>query len=144
MIYRILFLGHISNIDKHNVEAMKVIKIGPELCEFVGAIIGNGNLWTDGSRYRVELTGDPKLDVEYFNYLSFISSNLFGKKPYSLRTHQRGLRWRLQSKDAYSLLQSIGIPTGNGKSHTVTIPALILEEGWFCCKWTIRGITKWF
>jgi hypothetical protein len=98
MIYRILFLGHISNIDKHNVEAMKVIRIDPELCEFVGAIIGNGNLWTDGSRYRVELTGDPKLDVEYFNYLSFISSNLFGKKPYSLTTHQRGLSWRLQSK----------------------------------------------
>ncbi len=137
---RILFVEHISNIGNFNVAVMTVIKIDPELCEFVGAMIGNGNLWTDGSRYRVELTGDPKLDVDYFNYLSFISNNLFGKKPYSLRTHQRGLRWRLQSKDAYRLLQNIGIPTGNGKSHTVTIPALILNEGWFHCKWTIRGI----
>jgi hypothetical protein len=70
-------------------------KISPMLCEFVGAIIGNGNLWTDGSRYRVELTGDPKLDLEYFNYLSSISKSLFAKKPYALRIHERGLRLRL-------------------------------------------------
>jgi hypothetical protein len=74
---------------------MTVIKIGPELCEFVGAIIGNGNLWTDGSRYRVELTGDPKFDFEYFNFLAGLSASLFNKKPYDLRVHERGLRWRL-------------------------------------------------
>jgi hypothetical protein len=84
------------------------------LCEFVGAVIGNGNLWTDGSRFRIELTGHPKLDVNYFNYLSNLSSDLFGKKPYPLCTHERALRWRLQSKDAFILLQSLGVPTGNG------------------------------
>jgi len=116
------------------------IKISYELCEFVGAIIGNGNLWTDGSRYRVELTGDPKLDKDYFNYLSEVSSLLFKKKPYLPRVHQRGLRWRLQSKHAYSLLLELGLPAGAGKSHTVLIPDLIMHENWDLAKWTVRGI----
>jgi hypothetical protein len=49
---------------------MPLTEISRELCEFVGAIIGNGNLWTDGSRFRVEVTGDPNLDLSYFAYLS--------------------------------------------------------------------------
>lgn len=116
------------------------IEISRELCEFAGAIIGDGNLWTDGSRYRVELTGDPELDREYYRYLSTISNRLFKKKPYPLRVHQRGLRWRLQSKDAYILLLKLGLPVGEGKSHKVTIPDRILQEKWDLAKWTIRGI----
>ncbi len=120
--------------------SIAVKEITLNLCEFVGAVIGNGNLWTDKSRYRVELTGDPKSDLEYFNYLTILSTSLFNKKPYDLRVHERGLRWRLQSKDAYTLLQNLGIPTGKGKSHRVIIPNLILEKGWTFSKWTIRGI----
>jgi hypothetical protein len=108
------------------------------LCEFIGAVIGNGNLWTDGSRFRVELTGYLKLDVEYFNYLSLVSDSLFSKKPYTLRIHTRGLRWRLQSKGAYTLLKNIDIATGKGKLHKVTIPDLILAKGWAFSKWTLR------
>jgi hypothetical protein len=122
------------------VPTANTIQLSHELCEFVGAIIGNGNLWTDGSRYRVELTGDPALDKEYFSYLTAVTCLLFKKKPYLTRVHQRGLRWRLQSKDAYSLLLEIGLPAGSGKSHNVTIPDLIMHENWALAKWTIRGI----
>jgi len=59
---------------------MPEIEITPELCEFIGAIIGNGNLWTDGSRYRVELTGDLALDKSYFEYMFRLVSRLFEKK----------------------------------------------------------------
>jgi hypothetical protein len=122
------------------VPTANYIPISRELCEFVGAIIGNGNLWTDGSRYRVELTGDPALDKEYFGYLTVVSCVLFKKKPYLTRVHQRGLRWRLQSKDAYSLLLELGLPAGSEKSHNITIPGLIMHENWALAKWTIRGI----
>jgi hypothetical protein len=103
-------------------------------------VIGNGNLWTDGSRYRVELTGDPELDKSYFDYLSELSHNLFGKRPYPTRVHQRGLRLRLQSKSAFRFLIEIGIPQGYGKSHEVLIPNRIMKEKWKLVKWTIRGI----
>ncbi|MCW4008171.1 MAG: hypothetical protein NWF09_05740 [Candidatus Bathyarchaeota archaeon] len=111
-----------------------------DLCELVGAIIGNGNLWSDGSRYRIEITGHPHLDREYFNYLSTISYRLFKKLPYPLRIHQRALRWRLQSKEAYISLLEIGLPAGKEKSHSVSIPYCILQKGWNYVKWTIRGI----
>jgi hypothetical protein len=103
-------------------------------------VIGNGNLWTDGSRYRIELTGDPKFDKEYFDHLSSISHHLFGKNPYPIRVRQRALRWRLQSRDAFMLLKKLGLPAGRGKSHKVTIPHIIVEEEWDLAKWTIRGI----
>jgi hypothetical protein len=119
---------------------MPLREINCELCELVGAVIGNGNLWTDGSRYRVELTGDPKLDVEYFRYLSAIANSLFKKKPYPMRIRQRGLRWRLQSKDAFSLLLELGVPSGKGKSHKVAIPECVLQKGWSFAKLTVRGI----
>jgi hypothetical protein len=117
-----------------------IVEISPDLCELAGAIIGNGNLWTDGSRYRVEITGHPQLDKEYFNYLSKISHRLFKKKPYPLRVHQRGLRWRLQSEEAYFSLLKLGIPAGKGKSHKVTMPDSIMQKEWNFVKWTMRGI----
>lgn len=117
-----------------------IIEISPELCELAGAIIGNGNLWTDGSRYRVEITGHPQLDKEYFDHLSKIAYRLFKKKPYPLRVRQRGLRWRLQSKDAFNVLVRLGLPVGEGKSRKVTIPELILQKKWDSLKLTIRGI----
>lgn len=117
-----------------------IIETSPELCEFAGAIIGNGNLWTDGSRYRIEITGHPQLDKEYFDHLSKIAYRLFKKKPYPLRVRQRGLRWRLQSKDAYSLLLELGLPAGKEKSHKVTIPNIIMKKEWDFAKWTMRGI----
>jgi len=116
------------------------MKISRELCEFVGAVIGDGNLWTDGSRYRIEITGDSALDRSYYVYLSQIAFGLFGKEPYAPRVRQRGLRLRLQSKYAFGTLTSLGLPVGRGKSRNVAIPDRILRKGWDYAKWTIRGV----
>ena len=97
-------------------------------------------MWTDGSRYRVEITGHPQLDKQYFGHLSMIAYHLFKKKSYPLLVRQRGLRWRLQSKAACSLLLELGIPAGKGKSHKVTIPDMIMQKEWDFAKWTMRGI----
>jgi LAGLIDADG-like domain len=110
------------------------------MCEFVGAIIGDGNLWTDNSRYRVELTGDPKLDRSYFEHLSKLAVGLFDKEPYDLKVRQKGLRFRLQSKVAFEQITGLGIIAGNGKARNVTIPKVITARGWNYVKWTLRGI----
>lgn len=106
----------------------------------MGAVIGDGNLWTDGSRYRVELTGDPELDLEYYHHLSDKVFHLFGKRPYPLKIRQNGLRFRLQSKRAFQALTKLAILVGEGKAQKVEIPKQILEKGWSYVKWTIRGI----
>jgi hypothetical protein len=115
------------------------LTITQELCELVGAIIGDGNLWTDGSRYRIELTGDPSLDWAYFVHLSKIAFALFGKRPYDLKKRQNGVRLRLQSKDAFRVFADLGIHAGR-KSLSVRIPTQILDKGWTYVKWTLRGI----
>jgi hypothetical protein len=116
------------------------VSISSSLCEFVGAIIGDGNLWTDGSRHRIELTGNPTLDRAYFIYLSKIAFKVFKKRPYLLKIRERGLRFRLQSKHAFDILIELGIPAGKGKFSKVKIPEQIIAKGWNYVKWTIRGI----
>jgi hypothetical protein len=118
---RILDIGRFQIESKQN-KILVPAEVSPDLCEFVGAIIGNGNLWTDGIRFRVELTGNPELDVQYFCYLSQIAELLFKKKPYLMRVRQRGLRWRLQSRDAYLLLTELGLPAGRGNLTSPKYP----------------------
>ncbi|HUC39132.1 MAG TPA: LAGLIDADG family homing endonuclease [Candidatus Acidoferrum sp.] len=118
---------------------MKQITITPKLCEFVGALIGDGHMWTDGSRFRIGLTGHPKLDLNYYNYLSDVAYELFGKRPYKFKVRYGGLRFTLQQKEAFLFLKSIGLPSGP-KAKTITIPKSIIEKGWGCTSSTVRGI----
>lgn len=113
--------------------------ITPERCEFVGALIGDGNLWTDRHRFRIELTGDPILDKDYFIYLSKLACTIFNKAPYKFRIRYGGLRFRLQSKSAFELLTSMGFKSGK-KAKTIKIPKIIINKGWRSVKYVIRGI----
>ncbi len=97
-------------------------------------------MWTDGSRYRVELVGHPHLDYAYLTYLSKRAYALFGKQPYPLTIHSGSLRFRLQKKEAFDYLVSLGLPSGAGKAKVVTIPQPIIDRGWRYTKLTIRGI----
>jgi hypothetical protein len=116
------------------------VSISYELCEFIGALIGDGNLWTDGSRYRIELTGDPILDERYLMYLSDLAFKVFGKKPYALKVREKGIRFRLQDKQAFELLTKLGMPVGEGKARHIYIPNTIEKKGWHYIKWVLRGI----
>lgn len=58
--------------------------ISKDLCEFVGAVIGDGHLWTDGSRFKIGITGDPKLDRTYSESDGTV---FFSKKTYSSSTY---------------------------------------------------------
>ncbi|MDE1868919.1 MAG: hypothetical protein KGH60_03070 [Candidatus Micrarchaeota archaeon] len=120
------------------------MEITEELCEVVGTVIGDGNLWTDGKRYRVDMTGHPDLDMDYFKHLSSRFYTLFGKMPYAIhvREHKKG-RWlhmRLQHKVAFDTFVGLGIHAGYGKAKHVAIPKRILKAGWRYSKYTLRGI----
>ncbi|KXA93393.1 hypothetical protein AKJ64_00675 [candidate division MSBL1 archaeon SCGC-AAA259E17] len=65
------------------------MKLNGKIAELLGAIIGDGNLWSDDRHYRIELTGDPSLDASYFQYLSRIISNELGGNPRT-KIRQRG------------------------------------------------------
>ena len=111
------------------------------LSEFTGAVIGDGNLWTDDKyRYRVDINGHPILDREYHNYLSEIIKTEFDKKPrVQIRPHELVLR--TQSKKVFDFLtKELGLPYGAGKGKKVTIPTKIFFSEWNILKRCIRGI----
>lgn len=117
------------------------MELNESLAELTGVVIGDGNLWTDGKyRYRVDINGDPKLDREYFNFLSTIIQTMFNRKTWlQVRPHELVLR--TQSKKVFDFLtKELGLPYGDGKGRKVIIPTKILSSNWKILRCCIRGI----
>ena len=113
-----------------------------KLSELIGIIIGDGNIYykPDKRKYYFEITGDPKLEKSYFDYISKLVQSLLGKKP-TIRTQNRGLKLRLYSKNFVEfLIKELGIPHGRDKGTMVKIPDRFISQEWKILKMCIRGI----
>lgn len=116
------------------------MRLNGKISELVGAIIGDGNLWSDGRHYRVELTRDPDLDAEYFQYLSKNIRDKLSENP-KTRTRQREIRIRICSKKLfYYSSNDSGIHVGSGKAVNVKIPKDITQSSWKVKSKCLRGI----
>ncbi|MFH1785538.1 MAG: LAGLIDADG family homing endonuclease [Candidatus Micrarchaeota archaeon] len=79
------------------------------ISEFCGAVMGDGNIWSNGRKYEITLTGNIITDREYFDYIYFFVHSRI-KKPY-YRVRSRGLRLTIYSKKFYQFITNkIGIP----------------------------------
>ena len=113
--------------------------ISPQLCELIGAIIGDGNIYC-GPPYYVEITGHPQLDKDYFE--SFLIPTITKELNYSPKL---SLRWgarriRINNKNFVDFLIGMGIPYGKDKFRRVTIPDKILFSSHENLNSCIRGI----
>ena len=118
-------------------------KINKELSELIGVLIGDGNIYYNPKirKYYFEITGDPELEKDYFEYVSNLVYSLIGKKP-SIRKSGRGLRLRLYSKEFIEfLINVLDFPYGKNKGKTVKIPEKITSRKWEITKYCLRGIT---
>lgn len=124
------------------------ISLSENLCEFVGAIIGDGNI--DGSlkkinnlpTYTISITGDLKLDYDYLvNYHSNLILDLFNvKSKLYFRKDYNAVIMKLFSKKIFCLLtKRFGFKPGN-KNYSVKIPEEILNSDDKLIFSTIRGI----
>jgi len=118
------------------------IPLSKELCEFIGAFIGDGYTNKYNKRYLVELTGDKNLDIDYFtNILAKNICSILGINWSSTNhTNKNALRVFFHSKLLFKLLtERFKFPVGK-KCYTVKIPEEILtaEEKFLYA--TIRGI----
>lgn len=107
-----------------------------DMAELIGAIIGDGNIYKN--RY-VEISGDKKLDIDYFEQklLPIIVSEL-SYTPL-IRTGSFGVHLRINNKEFTIFLNSLGIQSGKGKTYNVLIPKIISTD-WELSKACIRGI----
>ncbi len=122
----------------------KNIKLNKEICEFIGAFIGDGYFGTYGKKQRsyiVGFSGDKKLDEDYLkNYLKpLIKRNFpFTDPKIYYRNDENTIVLKVYSKKLYEFLLEIGFRQGK-KAHNIMIPQIILENEDFM-KATIRGI----
>ena len=117
-----------------------MFEINTKLSELIGIIIGDGNVYYNPKlgKYYFEITGDPKLEREYFEYVSNLVQEIIHKKP-TIRIGGRGLKLRLYSKEFIEfLVYKLNFPYGK-KSEIITIPRKI--NNWNLSKYCIRGIT---
>src|SRR3989338_2090915 len=122
----------------------KTIKLNREICELIGAFIGDGYLGIYGrkkNQYVIGISGDKKLDEDYLkNYLKpLIKRNFpFTNPKLRYREDENTLMLRMYSKELFGLFTKLGFKPGK-KSNIVKIPKEITINEEFM-KATIRGI----
>ncbi len=119
-----------------------MIKLNDEICEFVGAFIGDGYL----SRYGKEglvvgITGNIHLDEEYIkDHITRLVKKYFPsvRPSFSYRKDDNTLQLRFYSRELSLFLISLGFSPGI-KTRTIKIPSLIEQDKRLLYA-TIRGI----
>jgi len=102
------------------------LKLDEEMAEFCGVICGDGNIWTNGRKYEITITGNPK-DKEYLDKIAnYVSDNI--KPTVYYRIRGRGLRLTVYSKELFRYLtEVIGFGIGTDKNLN-GIPRSILKN----------------
>lgn len=115
------------------------VPLSEDLCEFLGAFIGDGFTNKYGSSYIIQFTGHRTLDREY--YYSFIipfAQSFFGIKPHIFE-EENTVRVSFYSKLLFELLtKRFKFPAGK-KSKIIRIPDELLISKSFIAA-TLRGI----
>lgn len=116
------------------------IPLSKDLCEFIGAFIGDGFTNKYVHLYQTQITGDSNLDSDYYyNVLKPICEKLF-KIPPKISQKEGWIRLTIYSKRLFELLtKRFNFPAGK-KSYSVCIPEEILNEDEHLLYSTIRGM----
>jgi len=119
-----------------------MLKLNSELCELVGAFIGDGYLSRYGKNHLVVgISGNAILDEEYLkSHLVPIIKKYFpsAKPSFSYRNDENTLQLRFYSPELANFLLSLGFLPGI-KTRTVKIPSIIEQDKQLLYA-TIRGI----
>jgi hypothetical protein len=118
------------------------LALNEELCELLGAFIGDGFFGRYGSVYQVQFTGDKVLDKSYHYYLLKQIKELFPElKPKIIENKvSNSRRINIYSKDLCDFLENRFGFTPGVKCYSVKIPKEILNSGNKYLYSTIRGI----
>ena len=116
------------------------IPLSKGLCEFIGAIIGDGFTNKYKNFYQTQITGDKKLDLGYYQkVLKTICEELFKITP-KITEKDNVIRLNIYSKRLFEMLtKRFEIPAGK-KCYSVKIPEEILKSKEEFINATLRGM----
>jgi len=75
----------------------------------IGILIGDGNLWSDGEHFRIEVTGDPIRDKDFIEGRVKELFSKFSKNKIVVKERSHGLRIRTSSKEMFLSLINLGL-----------------------------------
>ena len=143
--------AYVINKDKFDIgreKGSKTVKydfninmpLSKGLCEFIGAIIGDGFTNKYNHTYQTQITGDKILDEKYYHKtLSPICEKEFNIKPIIKKREDR-ITLTIYSKRLFELLtKRFNFPHGI-KSYTIKIPDEILKSHEELINSTLRGM----
>lgn len=116
------------------------MSLSEELCEFIGVVIGDGFTNKYENHYQTQITGDSKLDKDYYeNTLKPICEKLFNNSP-KIIFKDNTIRLNLYSKRLFEILtKRFLIPKGK-KCYTVKIPLELINSEEKFLNSTLRGM----
>ena len=128
-------------LELHNQRSFDInLELSTDLCEFVGAFVGDGFTGRYCKHYVTQFTGDARYESEYFrSSLAPIVQRLFNIAPH-IKTSGNTLRMNFYSKSLHLLLtKRFCMPLGR-KNLTVKIPEEIIGRGQEFIAAALRGI----
>jgi hypothetical protein len=131
-------------IKRKEISYKMDIVITEEICEFIGAFIGDGCFNVYNKKiYQTEFSGDSRYDLNYHEkiLIPIIKKVILELKPHLyFPKNKNALRTVFYSKKLFLFLRDgFGFIPGK-KTETVTIPEVILNSKDSFIKRTIRGI----
>src|SRR3989339_1182025 len=132
--------------NKYKEKIIFNLKLTPEICEFIGAYIGDGtfNVYKNKT-YRVEFAGDKRYDLQYYNNKIIPAIRTIDPdiEPHFYNSYlkENAVRIVFYSKRLFTFLKDfIGFPPGK-KTFTISIPEKIIKSNNPILIYsTIRGI----
>jgi intein/homing endonuclease len=121
------------------------MELNEEICEFIGAFIGDGYMGNYGKRknqFVIGFAGDQILDEDYLKnfMIPLLLRNFPGLNPHLYyRKDENTLMLRIYSKNLFKIMESFGF-SGGSKTFTVKIPRSIIKSNKIFIKATLRGI----
>lgn len=117
------------------------IKLSEELAEFIGIMLGDGNLYYNqpSKIYFIRVCNHTIDDKEYRIFIKNLFKKLFGEKfkPFQYKKTETVLT--SNNKNIFHLLEDYGLKRGNKKINNLGIPKWIMEEERYL-KACIRGL----
>lgn len=93
-------------------------KLSKELSELIGVIIGDGCIRYKPklNQYYIEIVGDRKKEIEYYNHLTNIFKSKLNLNTF-IKIRERGLRLKVYSKKFVEfLINDLNLPYNKNKS----------------------------
>jgi intein/homing endonuclease len=111
--------------NKSKLKQILIPQSNEKLAELVGIALGDGTL----TKYFLRISGDPRFDTSYFNYISNLCEGLFGLKPSLRKEKNRNLMYlTIYSANVCNFLNKLGLPFGDKIRNKAKIPEIFLRD----------------